>query len=214
MGYAKMKKLISLFIFALLFANIAFAGFIPYGLNGAVKYKDEPVEGLKIKIETKPNSFISNYDKKVEVSTNEYGEFVYDLGNAPFDVFYSGMVIKVTVCSEINTECVQTKTIGSECPNDGGCEFYFSIASGTTVTIGGETKIIDNVVKKYVCSDGTETDDASQCPEDTTDYWNYIIGAVIALGGIGFVGLLRYWYKKDPKRAVKMAKTYISKRKK
>lgn len=208
-----MKKIILSIIFLVLMVNLVSAGLLPYALNGRVKYSDDVIEGVKVKIETKPNAFLTNYDKKVEVTTNSEGEFAYNLGNLPFDKFYDGMVIKVQVCN-INPECIQIKTIGNECNSEGGCEFYFDIAAGATVIKDGEVVIIEESVVKYVCSDGTKVDDASQCPEDTEDYFNYIIGAVIALGGIGFAALIRYWWKKDKARAVKMAKTYVSKRKK
>ena len=208
-----MKKLIFLILALFLSINIVSAGLLPYALNGRVKYSDDVIDGIKVKIETKPNAVISTYDKKVEVTTNSEGEFAYNLGNQPFDIFYPGMVVKVQVCN-VNPECIQIKTIGQECDSEGGCEFYFDISAGATVVKDGETITVEKSIVKYVCSDGTQVDDVSLCPEDTEDYFNYIIGAVIAVGGIGFAALIRYWWKKDKARAVKMAKTYVSKRKK
>lgn len=48
-------------------------------------------------------------------------------------------------------------------------------------------------------------------PEDTPEYW---VNALIVAGGGFFVGLFIYWWRKDPERAKKMARTFISNRKK
>jgi len=47
-------------------------------------------------------------------------------------------------------------------------------------------------------------------PEQTV--WDALLDALVKIlavfgFGAGFIALLRYWWKKDPKRAIKMAKT-------
>ena len=79
------------------------------------------------------------------------------------------------------------------------------------------------IVKEYICEDGTKVENANQCPEGTSEWWYAIVSALIVVvaailevkykWGKSFMGLVKFWSKKDPKRAVKMLKTAIDKEK-
>lgn len=81
---------------------------------------------------------------------------------------------------------------------------------------------------KYVCEDGTEVDEASDCvpaekEEKGVEWWKAVLGTLIIIAadlfaafkwGKGFTsGLIKYWAKRDPKRAVKMLQTAMTKAK-
>ena len=212
-----MKKILSLLMFVLLLSSFAYAQALPYDIKGKINYNDDEVlEGIKVTLRTNvgATNAAQFYQYTKETYLNEYGEFTFDLGNSPFNgLYFEGYTLEIKVCN-IGESCVQKKALGNECPVHGGCEFYFNLEAGTIVeTTDGEKKVEETIITEYVCSDGTKVDDASQCPEDTEDYINYIIGAVVGLGLIGFGALIRYYWNKGQKsRAVKMGKTFLRKR--
>jgi len=207
-----MKKIFLFLMFVLLLSSFAYATTLPYTINGRVNYGFELVEGISIKIEANPPGSgpldtISVFVASERGTTSENGEFFFDLANNPFGGKYiEGYAVRITAC-ENSPECVQTKTIGKECPTSGGCEFYFDLTKEAIVIIDGEKETVEKVVTEteYVCSDGSIVKDLSTCPEPepVIDYTNVVWAAVVIV--IVALGALYYFDKKKYKWAPGMA---------
>ena len=70
----------------------------------------------------------------------------------------------------------------------------------------------------YVCSDGTKVESSDKCPIESKEHADRTVKEIVLVGGVaalGFAALYLYYRrKKQYTRAEKMAKTYISRRKK
>ena len=215
-----MKKIFPLLIVLLLFSSLVIAETtpnLPYTLSGDVKLESgECLTGFDIKLNSIVNPWIGE-KKEVLIPVNEFCEYNFVLGNEPFTQWGNGMNLNLIFCNkEINPSCEVTLTIGKNCPSSGGCPYDFIYKSSDKVIIQDREVIVTEQIKeeKYICSDGTKVDNPNDCPEGTDEWWKYILIALSAVGiTAGFLALIKYWKKKDPKRAVKMAKTYLKNKK-
>ena len=193
----------------------------PYAINGRASLVGGDCIG-NFNIYLKAFNYNNMAYEEIIVPVNNNCEYSFSLGNSPFNIWMSNMKIDLRFCQNDNN-CLKTIYIGKdECPSGGGCVVDFELSPTSIVsTPEGPEEAQEQVikeVKKYICSDGTEVDDSSQCPEDT-DEWFYVtlaaLSAVFIGAGLrwgkGFIALLKYWFSKDKSRARKMLKTAANK---
>ena len=218
-----------LFLFSVVFAQPQ----PPYIFKVMVTSDGVPVGNVDVTI----RNLDYNSDITETMATENNGGTLFalceDANSCRISYYYSsrgnyGDRMEVKVCNDpTNVKCITSYEIGKDCPTSVDCMVKIDLAPGTVVISDGEEKTIEEVIKevqttkyttKYVCSDGTEVDDASQCPEETDEwFWAMIAvlsAALIAAGcrwGKGFIGLLKYWFSKDKLRAKKMLKTALKK---
>ena len=140
---------------------------VPYAISGDVKLQDgQCISGFNIKI--KAFSFAQQIDVTQEVELNKDCEYAIALGNAPYNLWYSGMPIQITFCDVArNPNCVKNVKIGSTldgytCDSAGGCKIDFTYSTADYIPSG--EKPVTEYIKEFVCWDGSRANDASACP--------------------------------------------------
>jgi len=205
-------SVISIF-FLFIFATLGMALSLPHPIAGTVLINGNAAQADLVITD------ISNGGNSI-ISTNEYGQYIYDLANLPNE--YTGR-------DQINVKI-------NGCPNL-DCSKTFSLSGGSeTVNFDLTSQTAPNLkpVTKFVCSDGSIAIKESDCPKDANVI---LIASIVALVGVasllgirkGFISLAGYYKKKGDEaakagkkseatknyaRAEKMLKTAIANKKK
>lgn len=210
------KTFLSLFLLMILLCSNALAFTMPYVVYGDITVDGKAWDGKDIILKE-----FRTGDTAI-VGTNKQGIFQFEISNH-FPNYRGGDKFQLDVC--VTEE--YHDYLGSQCYNN------FIIVGEGGMEVDLDLKDVDKVIaeKIFVCWDGSEVFDKDNCPvkpdavepiepvepeEGSTAWYWVIIGAmIVAIAGIlshyrwgkGFAGLLKYWAKKDPKRALKMLGT-------
>lgn len=200
-------------------AEVSAAPSMPYTIIGTLS--GDNIVDVEITIED-TSSLDMCRGKQTIVKTNNEGKFVYTLNNL-CSVLWEGHPFKIILeDNEINYVLSEGITnIGinldeSTYKSAGGKSYKPPVAITTTTTIPKEDPVIittTTTVKPAVIVDPTEKDNILM---------ELLIGLIVVAAvilskkytwGKGFIGLVKYWAKKNPKIAIKMIKTAIEKEK-